>query len=80
MTGTEKQQELFNQSYKVKITPMVIYLWSWGHTHRHTYIHMKVISRNQAHAWFKNKWDTKYCANGLTMYASDSALFVKTVH
>ena len=30
---TEKQQELFNQSYKVQITPLVIYGLGRGHTH-----------------------------------------------
>ena len=45
--GTEKQQKLFNQSYKIKIMPLVIY---GAHTHTYTRIHirMKLISRNQA--------------------------------
>ena len=49
----EKQQKLYNQSYKVQIMPLVIY----GHRGRHTYIRMcnthahidicmKVISEN----------------------------------
>ena len=42
---TEKQQELFDQSYKVQITPLVIYGLGGGHTHIHT--HMKVISSDQ---------------------------------
>ena len=38
--GTEKQQELLNQSYKVKITPLVIYGLRVGtHIHIHTYLH-----------------------------------------
>ena len=28
--GAEKQQELFNQSYKGQITPLVMYLWHKG--------------------------------------------------
>ena len=52
--GTEKQPQLFNQSYKAEIMSLVIY-GHWVYTHTHTYIPvMKVISRNQAHAWFKN--------------------------
>ena len=36
------------------------YLWPQGRTHTHTHIHtytraLKVISRNQVHAWFKNR-------------------------
>ena len=34
---TEKQQELFNQSYKVQIASLVIYGLGGGHTHTHTY-------------------------------------------
>ena len=57
INGIEKQQKLFNQSYKVNHA--TTYLWPWGHTH--TRIH----SRNKSdfkklgalwlvHAWFKN--------------------------
>ena len=59
--GTEKQQQLFNQSFKVKILPLVICGPGDVHTNTHTHVHthtcinsqMKVISRNQARAWFK---------------------------
>ena len=38
------------QSFKVKITPLVIYSLGSGHTHTHTHTHCQneVISRNQA--------------------------------
>ena len=52
--STEKQPELFNQSYKAKITPLLIY---GLHTHTHTRANthtLEVISRNQVCAWFKN--------------------------
>ena len=52
--STEKQPELFNQSYKAIITPLLIY---GLHTHTHTHANtraLEVISRNQARAWFKN--------------------------
>ena len=59
--GTEMQQKLFNQSCKVKIMPLVIngfgvYTHTQIHTqaHPHLYARMKVISRNQSHAWLKN--------------------------
>ena len=41
------QRELFNQSYEVQITPLDIDDFRGGNTHTH--IHIKVISRNQAH-------------------------------
>ena len=54
-----KQPQLFNHLYKVKIIPLVIYGLGGVHTYMHTYTHtyirtLKVISRNQARAWFKN--------------------------
>ena len=34
---------------------MALGAYTHTHTHTHTYTHaVKVISRNQAHAWFKN--------------------------
>jgi len=33
---TEKQLQLFNQSFKVKVTPLVNYALRSGHTHTHT--------------------------------------------
>ena len=59
----ERQQNLFNQSHRVHITPLVIHGLGGGHTHTqtHTYIRTEVILRNQARAglrparaWFKN--------------------------
>ena len=52
---------LFYQSFKVKITPLVIYSLGGGHTHTHTHTHtggMKVISVNQARAglWPARAW------------------------
>ena len=60
--------ELFNQSYEVHITPLVINSLGRGHTHTHTHTRTHIpsirtgsILRNQvcaglwpAHAWFKN--------------------------
>ena len=34
--GTEKQQELITQSYKVQIMPLVIYSLGGGYTHKRT--------------------------------------------
>ena len=48
----QKQKNLFNQSYTVHITPLVIHGLGGGHTH--AYIRTEVILRNQARAWFKN--------------------------
>ena len=48
--GTEKQQELFNQSYKVKITPLVISVWPWEHTYMHAYQHESDF-RNPGTCW-----------------------------
>ena len=68
----ERQQNLFNQSHRVHITPLVIHGLGGGHTHTqththahtHTYIRTEVILRNQARAglrparaWFKNTLD-----------------------
>ena len=55
---TERQQKLFNQSYKVKITPLVIYGLGGMHRHTdtHTHVHdrIKVITgaHKPARAWF----------------------------
>ena len=36
--GTEKQPQLFNQSYKAEIMSLVIYgHWVYTHTHTHTF-------------------------------------------
>ena len=51
-----KQQQLFNQSYKVQIMPLS-YLYGHTHTHTHTHTCMKGISRNQAHTTWFNKCD-----------------------
>ena len=48
----ERQQNLFNQSHRVHITPLVIHGLGGGHTH--TYIRTEVILRSQTCAWFKN--------------------------
>ena len=37
--GVEKQQELFNLLYRLKIPPMVIYSLGGGHTHTNTHIY-----------------------------------------
>ena len=37
INGTEKQQKLFNQSYKAEITPLIIYGLGGIHTQAHTY-------------------------------------------
>ena len=56
-TKTEKQQELFKQSCKVEITPLVIYCLRGGptdtHVHKHTNVHTNMISGYQASTWFK---------------------------
>ena len=51
---------MFNQSYEVYITPLVISSLGRGHTHTHTHTQTRIptirtgsILRNQAHAWFK---------------------------
>ena len=45
LLGPYGKDELFNQSYKVQITPLAINGLRGGHTYIH--IHMKMISRNQ---------------------------------
>ena len=65
-----KPQTLFNQSYWVYITSLVINNQTHTHTHTHTYRHSRTeaILRNQAstglwpaHAWFSN--DSNICKN-----------------
>ena len=54
---TKKQPKLFNQSFKVKTVPLIIYGLRGGHTHTHTHTQhtrfggMKVISRKQGAGW-----------------------------
>ena len=49
---------MFNQSYEVHITPLVINSLGGGHTHKHTHthtdVHTETLSRNHARGWFKN--------------------------
>ena len=42
---TERKQGLFNQSYEVEITPLVIYGLGGGHTHTHTHTHAPTHTR-----------------------------------
>ena len=57
----EKQQDLFNQSHRVHITPLDIRPLGGGHTDTHTDICTEVISRNQVRA------SCGRCAPGLKM-------------
>ena len=62
----ERQQNLFNQSHRVHITPLVIHGLGGGHTHTHTHTHThirtEVILRNQARAGLRpaRAWFKKY--------------------
>ena len=45
---TEKQPQLFNQSFKVKITPLIIYGLGGGRTHTHIHTHTQTHTHTLA--------------------------------
>ena len=62
-THKTELQSSCNYSFKVKITPLVIYGLRGGHTHTHTHTYfggMIVISRNQAYAGL---WPARGCSH-----------------
>ena len=71
---TEKQQELFNQSYEIQNTPLVIYGLGGGHTHIKTNTHL--------HESVFKKPGTRQLASGLNILSEKPTIqySIHTVH